>query len=473
MMEVDDVKGVKSLFDRLHGHLITQQRECDAVDSWLRPVLEAGFELPRKATREHRALSELSRTPWLRLVVDNVVQAMYVDSVVGSEGRIEELWGLWNANGMRSQQISNHRSMVSYGHSYAVVTGAEHHGEDSAKIRFVSPRRMAVEFEDLGADPYPSAALEWVKTEGKVERFRLRTVGREYLIERGAASLEDGGWRVVQAFESGLDFVPVVQFANQRDLDGRVLGEVEPFIPAARRINKTAYDRLLSQHFNSWKVKTATGLDMPEAMDADGDPIAGEVDEAAAEKLKLKLDQADILTGGEGVQFGTLDATALDPFVNSWRADIEALAAVSQTPAHALTGQLVNLSAEALAAARGPLTQKVYERQMNASAAYANVMRAAATIAGFEDIARDDLIRVTWQDMEIRSMSQAVDALGKAAQMLRIPVRGLWPLIPNVESADVQEWERLSDEEFERDPLQASLTRQRESTLDDVSGSDG
>ena len=465
-----DALQIKRTFDRLNAKLVRQGRECDAVDSWLRPELEAGFEVPRKATREHRALRDLSRTPWLKLVVDNVVQAMYVDSIVGDEGRIPELWALWNANGMRSQQISNHRAMIAYGHSYAVVSGAHRYGERSARIRFLSPRRVAVEFEDLGADPYPSAALELESKRGESTRYRLRVPGWEYVLEQGAKTGQDmDGLVIAESKPSGLGHVPVVRFANQLDLDGRVIGEVEPFIPSARRINKTAYDRMLAQHFNSWKVKTATGLDMPEQLDEDGDGT-GRVDEAAAEELKLKLDQADILTGGHDVKFGTLDATALDPFVNGWRADIEALAAVSQTPAHALTGMIVNLSADALAAARGPLTQKVYERQQNASAAYANVMRVAAQVAGHDDLAQDDMIRVTWQDMEVRSMAQAVDALGKAAQMLRIPARGLWGMIPTVEASDVQEWERMSEQELERDPLAASFSRQAESTISSVTG---
>lgn len=464
---------IKKIYDRLSSKLNTQRRQCDSVDSWLRPELEPGFEVPRKATAEHRALRDLSRTPWLRLVVDNVVQAMYVDNVVGENGRIDELWELWNANRMRSQQLATHRAMIAYGHAYGVVSPAQ---DGSARIRMLSPRRVSVEYSDLGAEPYPSAALELLHREGSHSDYRLRLPGYEVSLAMDTTQPSDaelGGLVIRGITETSLAFVPVVRFCNQIDLDGRVLGEVEPFIPAAQRINKTAYDRLLAQHYNSWRVKTVTGLDMPELTDADGEPIPDTLDEEAAERIKVKLAQDDILTGAEGVTFGTLDATALDPFVNSWRSDIEALAAVSQTPAHALTGQLVNLSAEALAAARAPLTQKVYERQMSAGDSYSSLLRAAAHIAGMSDIARDPLIRVSWQDMEIRSLAQAVDALGKAAKMLHVPERSLWGMIPGVEAADVSEWERAADLEMERDPLRANFARHAESTIGDVtSGSD-
>lgn len=460
---------VESTFVRLKDLLRKQQNKVKSVDSWLRPELERGFEVPRTATKEHRALADLSRTPWLRLVVDNVVQAMYVDSIVTENGPSDRLWALWNANGLAKGQIANHRTMIAYGHSYGVVQPA---AGEYPRTRFVSPNRMSVEFDAIG-DPYPSAALEVMSTGKPKDRYKLRLPGVELLVEDGDGDPKNGiprGMQVVQESETGLAYVPVVMFANQEDLDGNVIGEVEPFIPSAQRINKTSYDRLLAQHFNSWKVKTATGLELPSQVDEDGDPIEA-VDEDAAEKLKIKLSQEDILIGEDpDTKFGTLDATALDPFVASWRADIEALAAVSQTPAHALTGQLVNLGPDALASARSPLTQKVYERQMNAGEGYSRLLRCAAQVAGWDDLAADDMVRSTWQDMEIRSMAQAVDALGKAATMLKIPATGLWHLIPGVEASDVLEWQRLADEEYERDPLHASFNRQVESTVSEVDG---
>lgn len=458
-------KQIKKLYDRLSSRLRAQQRKCDNLDSWLRPELARGFDIPRKASMEHRALADLSRTPWLRLVVDNVTQAMYVDGIVGDGGPAESLWSIWRRNNLTSKQISNHRAFISYGHSYSVVT----RGEGGARIRLLSPRRVAVEYDDLG-DPYPSASLEMTSKDDAGQHFVLRVPGEEYRLVQGARTPTEtvmDGLRVESIMPSGLSFVPVIRFANQLDLDGRVVGEVEPFIPSAQRINKTSYDRLLAQHFNSWKVKTATGLELPSEGEAsEKDAYFGErgpLDLQAVEELKVKLAQDDILVSEDPeTKFSTLDATALDPFVNSWRSDIEALAAVSQTPAHALTGQLVNLSPEALAAARSPLTQKVYERQMGAGEAYALTLRCAALIEGDVSAAQDDMVRCTWQDMEIRSMSQAVDALGKAATMLGIPKRALWGRIPGVESSDVQEWQRMADEDAESDPLNAVMRRHQE-----------
>lgn len=438
----DTVEYVRDILDTLTPVLATQTRLADNVDSWVRPDSAQGFDIPARASKEHRQLAALARTPWLGLVVTNVVQAMYVNDVVTDAGPSGDLMRIWRDNGMVSHQVSNHFAMVSYGQSFGVVTPATVDGLPSARMRCVSPRKMAVQWDDPGADIYPRYALEELSREGDARVYRVFTPADIFTVR------VQGDTQVVTGvLHHGMGVTPVVRFANRLDLDGRVTGEVDPFIPTAARANKTSYDRLLAQHFTAWQVRTIAGIDLPE----DDDPAA---EKAATDAAKLKLSQEDMLVSEDPeTKFGVLPGASLDTFISAWKSDIEALAATSQTPAHALTGQLVNLNAEALAAARAPLTQKVYERRINAGDSYAAMLRLAAGFAGLSDLSRDPMVRVTWQDMEIRSMSQAVDALGKAASMLGIPARGLWSRIPGVERSDLQEWERLADEDRESDPL--------------------
>jgi hypothetical protein len=133
---------------------------------------------------------------------------------------------------------------------------------------------------------------------------------------------------------------------------------------------------------------------------------------------------------------------------------------VSQTPTHELTGQMANLSAEALAAARASLNQKVVERQKSLGASHAQALRLASAIDKDDEYASDPTGRVTWQDMEIRSMSQAVDALGKAATMLFIPPSALWSRIPGVEKSDVEEWVELAEKGDPITKLQMQMEKQ-------------
>jgi hypothetical protein len=231
----------------------------------------------------------------------------------------------------------------------------------------------------------------------------------------------------------GAGVCPVVRYCNALDLDGRTPGEVEPFIPLAAKINKTAYDRLLVQHYNSWKVRYVTGMAEPD-------------DQESANRKKIQLRQDDLLIAEDpDTKFGQLDETGLAGFIAAHQADIETLAAASQTPTHELTGQMANLSADALAAARSNLHQKITERQKNAGASHAQTLKLAAALDGHEDYAADYTARVTWQDMEIRSMSQAADALVKLSTM-GIPLKALWARIPGIEKSDVDEWARMAED---------------------------
>src|SRR5690606_19482237 len=107
-----------------------------------------------------------------------------------------------------------------------------------------------------------------------------------------------------------------------------------------------------------------------------------------------------------------------------------------------------------------------FEWQQSFGEQHEQLLQLAALQSGREDDAYDETARVHWQDMEVRALSQAVDALGKAAQMLSVPVEALWSRIPDVDQDDVREWKRMSEENrqqaLELDPLgQFAATRER------------
>lgn len=437
-----DGNAAKKRAKELYQAWAHERERLDKIDKWYRWDQEP-VQIPRKATQEMKKLAELSRVPWLSLVVTTVAQSLYVD---GFRSRLddpgdEEIdpaspWHIWLANGMDQRQIAVHRAALAYGYSYVtVVPGENFMGDSEPVIRGVSPRKMFAAYEDPAADDWANAAL-------RIEKGRNKA-GPVYLYDEDVVhelEVDDTGdkFEYVGFEEHHAGVVPVIRYCNELDLDGRTPGEIEPHIQIARRINKTSFDRMLTQHYASWKIRYVTGMAEPDT------------DEEATRK-KLQLRQDDILVAEDpDTKFGTLDETPIDGFIAAWRSDIEALAAVSQTPTHELTGQLANLSAEALAAARAALTQKVAERQKSFGKSHAQTLRLGALINGDKDYARDVTGRVTWQDMEIRSISQAVDALGKAATMLGIPVKALWGRIPGVERSDVEEWAKMA---MEGDPI--------------------
>lgn len=432
------------------------------IDWWYRWEQEA-IPLPRNSTPELKKLAILSRVPWLTLVVTATAQAMYVDGfrseldptndrAAGEESEREASppWRTWLANGMDRRQIALHRAALAYGWSFGKVLPGEDPvtGRSMSVIRGVSPRKMFALWEDVAEDDWPQYTMQILKSTRNGEHL-VRVLDdegeHELSIDSGDTAVDYLGLKGVH----GAGVCPVVRFANMLDLEGRSPGEVEPHIPLAARINKTGYDRLLTQHYNSWKVRTIAGLAEPD-------------DEETATRKKLQLRQEDLLVAEDpDTKFGSLDETPLEGFIAAYRNDVETLAAVSQTPTHELTGQMANLSAEALAAARASLNQKVVERQKAFGASHAQMLRLAVALEGDASYSADPTGRVTWQDMEIRSMSQAADALGKMAEMLHIPPTALWAMVPGVEKTDVAEWIRLAEEGDPITKMQQAMERQR------------
>lgn len=407
-----------------------ERKRLDEIDLWYR-AKNPSVQAPHSATRDTKKLLELAASPWLGLVVSTCAQAMYVDGVRGAQevepdGPITGPWRTWLANQMHARQIAVHRAALGYGYSFMSILP----GDTAAVMRGISPRKMYAVYADAAEDEWPMLAL---KFEAQVkDKYAIRVYDEETVHFLSCDSTGTGvEW--IEERTHPLRVTPIVRYTNLLDLDGRTLGEVQPFIPLAGRIDKTNYDRLVTQHYNSWKKLWIAGMAKP-----DNEQVANGL---TPEQIKLKLAQDDILIAEDPeAKFGAFPASELQGYIQARESDVKELAATSQTPAYALTGDLVNLSADALAAARSTLDQKVTERKTSFGVSHAQALRLAARAEGDEAAAADVTLEVTWQDTSIRSLSAAADALGKIATQLGVPPQELWQLIPGVTKTTVDQW---------------------------------
>lgn len=408
--------------DQLYPAFMAERLRLNVIDKWYRWHND-DVEIPRGSTREHRSLVALSKTPWLQLIVTEVAQSLFADGYhtpqMGDDEALSTPWRLWNANGFVVRQSAIHRAALAYGYSYATALPAD---AGSAALRGVSPRKMLAFYVDAAEDDWPLYAVQWVSTvEFKVYDdmavWPVRSV--------------DGQWTAGDPLMHNAGVCPVVRYNNMLDLDGRSTGEVEPFIAMAKSIDKTKYDRLLTQHFNSFKVRTVTGM------------VEGATP-AETEAAKLKIAHDTVLAGtGSDMSFGSLPETPLDGFIHAYEQEVKTLAAVSQTTVYSLVGDLINVSADGLVAARSSADAKVAERQRSFGQSHSQLLRLGSSLAGDSDAATDVMASIKWADTSIRSMSAAADALGKLATMLGVPVMALWERIPGVSQNDVDRWKQM------------------------------
>lgn len=420
--------------DSLAEQARLERVRLDEIDKWL--STDNPVEVYRKAHTppgdEKSELARLSYTPILRLVVEECAQQMVLEGVYSAGRDTKALWEPWERNGMPSRQGALFNAAIGYGLSYTQILPGMIPGEqaDRAAIRAVSPRDLYVVYADVVDDEWPMYGLRTIDQPRGAKQYRLIDDEAVYFVARD----ETGALRFIEERRHDVGVCPIVRWANGLDLEARTPGEVDKHQVVARRYNKTTFDRLLIQHHNSWRIKTATGLEDP------GDP-------AEQEKQKTLLEHSSILTGGEGVTFGSLPETTLDGIIKAGDVDRDTLAAMSQTPVWALNGgQLVNLSADALTEARSTSRQKVLDKQRGMGRSAAQTLRLAAHIEGREDDAADFNLKMMWADIESRSLAQAADALGKIAQQLKVPVEMLWDQIPGIAKSTADDWRRYAEE---------------------------
>lgn len=97
-------------------------------------------------------------------------------------------------------------------------------------------------------------------------------------------------------------------------------------------------------------------------------------------------------------------------------------------------------SAEALLAADTTLAKKVVDHQTLFGESWEQAFRMGGVAMGDNAAATDTDAQVWWRETEPRSIAQQVDALGKLATMLGVPVQALWQEVPGMTGGTLQLW---------------------------------
>lgn len=399
----------KSRLDKIHDYLRDDQRL-----SWL----------PSGTPDEVQRISRISRVNMLKFVVRASVQAMYVSGYRAQRANTDApAWEIWQRNRMDARQIGVHRAGIAYGASYVTVLP----GAPVPVLRGVSPRYMTVAYGD--DDEWPVWALERRRGGG----YRLFDDEAIYRL----ASEPDSDklvWISTDLHEAGV--TPVVRFRETDDLDDPVCGVVEPLIPLQDQINMTTFGLLVAQHYGAFRQRYIIGW------------------LAETEETKLKASASKLWTfedAPDEVKVGEFEQTALEGYIASREASLRHLATISQTPAHELLGQLVNLSAEALAAAEASHRRAVTEIQTVMGESWEQALGLGGKLDGNGEA--DPLAYVRWLDTETRSIAQMADAFGKLVRMLGLPAQALWERVADqlgVSQQELDSWKQLASE---GDPL--------------------
>jgi len=411
--------------------------------------------IPTSAPHEVREMARTARVNVIDIVINSLTQSLFVDGFRARDEKSGDditvpVWRAWVANRMNKHQSGLHRAAVAYGTSYTVVTP----GEPVPVIRPVSPRLLTAVY---GEDPdWPVWALEKRPRTGD---WRLYDDEMVYPLAR-----TDSGWTLTGdpwAHRAGR--TPVVRYRDAEDLDldddaeselaaiggsvcKVVTGQVAPLMTLQDQINLTSFSLKAAEWYSAFRQRWIVGW-------APGS--ADEKMQAAASQLWTFDDQP------EDVKLGEFGETNLSGYLSSRESALKYAATLSQTPVHELVGELVNLSAEALAAAEAGRDRKVDERKTGFGESHEQTLQLAGQMMGV-DIPDD--AQVIWRDTSARSFAATVDGLGKLAQMLGVPQQELWDRIPGVKQQDIRRWKETAQQGDALADLTAMLERQASGT---------
>lgn len=414
----------------------TETTRLDRIRDYLRDDPNRRLQgLPSGVPDDVHRIARLSRVNMLKFVVNSRVQSMYVDGFRRRMAGNEPSWEVWQANGMDARQIGVHRAALAYGASYVTVLP----GDPLPVMRGASPRQMTAVYGN--DDEWPELALEKRRAVSG-ELWRLIDAEAVYWIQQEKDSSTPS---VVSVEEHEVGVVPVIRFRETDDLDDPVTGIVEPLIPLQDQINLTTFGLLVAQHYGAFRQRYILGW------------------VAESEEQKLKASASKLWTFEEepgDIEVGEFEQTDLAGYIESREATLKHLATISQTPAHELIGEMINLSAEALSAAEASKRRAIVENQTMFGESHEQALNLAGQL---RDTPADPLAYVRWRDTEARSLGMLIDSLGKMTQMLGIPPMELWDRAADalgVSQQELESWKTAAQEGDSFANLEALLDRQ-------------
>lgn len=373
--------------------------------------------LPNKTPRGITDLRELSPTPWAKMIADSVEQDFIVKDITSKDtGQSAPSRRLWQQNSLDGRQRAVHQGIVHHGKAYNLVAPAVGRldGKPTAYIRGKSALNCDAYFRD-DFDEWPEFFLEGHKQRNADGTEVIRWDFWDDVAHHWLSSDTDGQKMEYISFEPhNMGICPVVRGYGNINLQGRVTGEIEPYITLFKRINQSTMDRLVVQRFGAFIIRWIAGIDAPET---------DEEKRAAA----IALSMTDLLMiPNENGKAGSLPATPLDGYIRAREADIRDLSAVSQTPSFHMLGLSDNVGAEGLAAAEASHMRKIAVWKQSLGEFWEASMRLAGVAAGDQDIANDFESRVQWKSTKTESFLAWAQGLRTLSEGLGIPGEALW-----------------------------------------------
>ena len=356
---------------------------------------------------------------WGSLCLDSISERLDVSGFKTPDGKPDEsLWTMWQDNDLdEANQLVINDSLI-YGRGYALCW--DETGSGTPLITVESPLEC-ITWNYPGTRRVQWGLKRWfgdidrigrctLFTETKVHRFRTEgTISDPSFLESFAGQWVPDG----DPLPNPLKTVPLVCFPN-RPRTGRPDGvsELDRLVPILDSINRVATDLLVSTDATAATRRWATGVDLPEKMDEDGNPT-GEVD---TEKAFQTANYRVWMLEPSDAKIGQFPAADLSGFVSVLEYLQNCLGAIGCLPPHyvgLLTGGSQPTNADAIRSSESRLVRVCGRKQATLSGPWETIMRLGAAIRDGRFDPSLNLLRTSWLDASTATIAQSSDAAVK------------------------------------------------------------
>lgn len=343
-------------------------------------------------------------------------------SLGADEDGSDEAWRIWQANQLDAGSHEAHLEVLSVGEC-PIIVGPDPDDASTPLITVEDPLQVILETdlanrrkrlaalklwtEDDGrqvAILYLPDRIGWFRTEDKVEHGKKRT------------------WQPIEGLEqtNRLGVVPVVVLRNAP----RARAEHEGILGQLDLYAKTLYDMATTADFMAFPQRYAAGVDSGEEgteKDEDGNPTSTEAASFAAGPNRVWTSE------DPDAKFGQLPAADMQAFVRTLEAYRADMATITHTPERLLLprAQSVPPSGESVRLSEIGLTRKVRRKLSTVGDGWEAVLRLAFLVKGDAARAARMDMETIWDDPEVWTEAEHVDALSKMAAM-GVPREELW-----------------------------------------------
>lgn len=440
-LQGDNASVFQECYDYLHGDQLSPYAPQDSTE--------------QIADMQRRAITNL-----IPLIVNLPSQVSFVDgyrrgklarpdteqsSASADNRRFSPEYKEWQRCRMDGRQSLIYRAALTYGQSF--VQADKLGGK--ININILPTRNTIAYFDDPVNDTRPQVVIQH-KRKARSETVPGLVLAWDEVNRYEILVDMKGDWTIKAESTAphGFNGCPVLRYHCYMDDEGTTSGVVAPSIPMQDRVNQSVFSTDVTSTFGAFKVRTVAGLQPNFRTDANGELILNDAGEPIPEPIAVS--QAKMLVSDNPeTKFGQLDETPLDGFLRAEEQAIRTFAASNQFPPHILLGNISNLSAEALAAAEAQLTRFIGFLHTQWGEMHEELFRLIAEALGDSEGAEAFGGEVRWAKVTQESFAATVDGLGKLVQMVGVPGRAVWPMVPDTTSGQLEEWETLADEQNE------------------------